>query len=581
MATSSASTIEQLIIRIGADVVELRKGMAEASKSVEGLNKTTQDTGRAMGTNLAAAFTRVTAVVAGAVAAFAAARASIDRFQSTISDITALGRLSTQTGIAVERLSELKGAAELAGVPFEVLQQSIASFTQRLSEGLSDRLSAVSLALNTLGVSARDGAGQLRGFDQLLPEIAERLSQFGDGLGKTQIAVALFGEEAGPRLLALLNQGAEGIRRLTEEARRNGVITQEQVVAAREYEVSLANPRQSTDNLARVFTVHLAPALTNVINLITAFIRILPGAGTAADQAAEAQRRYVIQLDRVLEFEERLARARATGAELAARQIERLLGPAQQELARLREEFLVRSEILRILQATSNVPPPTNQAPDQASQRLGAQEAISEAQHQLAILQERMSGQRALFDELNFQWNAHATIIEEASRRIGVAYQTQGDRRRALANIERQLNRQSQEQILRTAEMAAQTITALFPKQKGAAAAAAIINTAVGITRALSIGFPPWNWTQAALIAAQGAAQLATIRSTTETGGPTPSLGGGGAGRSPEQGEPSRMLTVSGINPSDLFTGQTLVGLIERINHEVSQGVTLISTRTR
>ena len=72
--------------------------------------------------------------------------------------------------------------------------------------------------------------------------------------------------------------------------------------------------------------------------------------------------------------------------------------------------------------------------------------------------------------------------------------------------------------MLAVASQAAQTITALWPKQKGAAIAAAIINTAVGVTKALTLGAPPWNFAMAALVAASGAAQIAAIRSTGEDG---------------------------------------------------------------
>jgi hypothetical protein len=130
--------------------------------------------------------------------------------------------------------------------------------------------------------------------------------------------------------------------------------------------------------------------------------------------------------------------------------------------------------------------------------------------------------------------------------------------------------------MLQTASTAAQAITALWPKQKGAAIAAAIINTGVGITRALTTGFPPWNIAQAALIGAMGAAQIAQIRSTNEdgSGGVTSPTAPAAAPESP-----ATSLYIQGVDPGALYGGRQLEELIRNINAAVGNGVTLISTR--
>ncbi len=194
---------------------------------------------------------------------------------------------------------------------------------------------------------------------------------------------------------------------------------------------------------------------------------------------------------------------------------------------------------------------------------------------------ERVQGGRTIIDDMNLQWQTHADIVAAAQQKIAAAMGDGVQARIALSRLEQNLNKQEQEQILSTASLAAQTITSLFPKQKGAAVAAAVINTAVGITRALSTLLPPWSWIQAGLIAASGAAQIATINSTTLSGGASPTPTGAGAGASAEPEAPTRMLAIQGLNPDDLFSGGQVRGLIDRINTEVQNGVTLISTRSR
>ena len=130
---------------------------------------------------------------------------------------------------------------------------------------------------------------------------------------------------------------------------------------------------------------------------------------------------------------------------------------------------------------------------------------------------------------------------------------------------------------MQTATVLGQTISALWPKQKGAAIAQAIINTSVGIMRAFATLDPPFSFITAALIAAQGVAQIATIRSTNEDGS------GGGApsvATAPEQSVGGRSLTINGVDPAHVFSGMQVRGLIDQINDEVRNGATLISTGT-
>lgn len=117
------------------------------------------------------------------------------------------------------------------------------------------------------------------------------------------------------------------------------------------------------------------------------------------------------------------------------------------------------------------------------------------------------------------------------------------------------------------ATQTATTITDIFGKSKGAAIASAIINTAVGITKALSSSPPPYNFAMAALVAASGVAQIASIRSTTQDGGGGGSTGASAsaasqaAATSPASAAPQQTLNVVGINPNSLFTGDAVRNL--------------------
>jgi hypothetical protein len=93
---------------------------------------------------------------------------------------------------------------------------------------------------------------------------------------------------------------------------------------------------------------------------------------------------------------------------------------------------------------------------------------------------------------------------------------------------------------------------------------------------------PPWNFAQAALVAAAGAAQIAQIRSTNSDGsgaGATPVAAAAAEPAQQQQAATGRALFIQGIDPAQVFSGRQLEELIRNINIEVQNGATLISTR--
>jgi uncharacterized membrane protein YgcG len=144
--------------------------------------------------------------------------------------------------------------------------------------------------------------------------------------------------------------------------------------------------------------------------------------------------------------------------------------------------------------------------------------------------------------------------------------------------MSKQVSDENKNNMLDLASATASALTQIFGENKAAAIASAIINTAVGVTKAMQLP-PPFNFAQAALIAATGAAQIAAIRSTSKGGGgAAPSVGsgsfgggssGGGSSGGGSSGDSApgvqNTLHVSGIGATDLFTGEMVRGLSESI----------------
>lgn len=107
---------------------------------------------------------------------------------------------------------------------------------------------------------------------------------------------------------------------------------------------------------------------------------------------------------------------------------------------------------------------------------------------------------------------------------------------------------------------------------KAFAVAQAIINTAQAITKTLAeYGATPWGLAQAAVAAAAGAAQIATIRRTSSrsSGGRAPSVTGGqpatgGAATGSGEGRTVN-LVMRGLDPRSLYTGEAVRDLAESL----------------
>jgi hypothetical protein len=555
-----ADSIEvgNLVVRIIADAKQLETSLAkgsadfrkfgsDADKAGKSVTKSADDMGKALGA--------VVGRLAGLAAAYVSVTSVIGAFNQAVSNVTQLDHLSQATGVAVERLSELRNIALATGVDFQTVSQAFSQFGARMTEALASSTSRGSQALRALSIDVRDSAGNIRQLDELLPELAQRFSAFANGSNKAALAAAIFGEEAGPKMLALLNRGSAGL----EEIRRNlgSTYTAEDAERVRQYQTSVANLQVAFERATAALVARFGPALTAVANAMADTI-------APATRSQEAMRAWETQLAAVELMERALAEGRMGRHPLHMKQLQETLEKGRERLEQLRQEMVL-----------AVTPPATPAAGPQAPAMDPF--ALEKAQIVLDQLMERLNGQRDIFDSINLSWQEHGEVVQRALQQIDRAHDQQHRREAARHRFEMNQRRQEQQAMLDTASMAASVITQLWPKQKGAAIAAAIINTAVGVTKALSSAPPPWNFIQAALVAASGAAQIASIRSTNEDGN-----GSGTSAPAPAAVEPvvdqGRSLTINGVDPGSLFSGGQVRGLIEMINEEVRNGATLISS---
>ena len=608
------STIAELGVVVSARN-EAQAELEKVKNQFKQLDAETKKVSRSMGTNLQGAVNRTRASVtglatrlAGLAAAYVSVSAVASGFQRSIANTRQLANLSAQTGIAVDRLAALQAIAASVGVSFETLQDAAVEFGQRVQEGLANPASEAGQALRELGIEVQNADGSIRSFDEVLPEMADRFASWQDGAEKTAVAMGLLGEQ-GRQIVPVLNRGGQALKDSADKARGFRLTLDPQRV--REYD-------RAVNDLSNSFTSFLNDTLNPLLPVLTKVMDSLSGVIDAAREARQ-QGLSEAMLNQYRKWGERVAELQDQ-ANRASDQIEKLVvrfaqlsaqqrideGDTERYEARLAE---LRAEIDRLNKETEKAleiqdrfaavifkdPKFSAEVTDdrdksknirQGMGGLSEVERLAQAAQQQAM-QEAVDiamQQTGLLENLILTYGDYASAVEEAEKRIREAHEHTWEAEMQIAEMRKNLQRQQQEALLDTVQMAGQTLTALFPKSKAAAIAEAIMNTAVGVTRALRDVPFPLNWVQAGLIASAGAAQIGTIRSANLGGGGSARgvRGGGGSRSAPQQTStvPSRAIQIV-MPKGDIWSTERVAELIDRINNEVSNGKTLISTRTK
>jgi hypothetical protein len=242
--------IADLIVNLTLESAAFRKEVESSRRDVQKLSSDITSSFRTMA--------NVVGISLGAISAAAA----VDFVKSIAQSADEINKLSQKIGISVEDLSTLQHVLKLSDVPTEEFSRGVGLLSKALA-GLADdqENKGAGAALQALGIKARDASGDLRPVADVVLDIAAKFKGFQDGVGKTNLALQLFGR-SGKELIPFLNQGADGIQRLQEEARAMGLeISGATAASAERFHDSLERLEDKSVGLSRQFLDGLVPAL--------------------------------------------------------------------------------------------------------------------------------------------------------------------------------------------------------------------------------------------------------------------------------------------------------------------------------
>lgn len=173
--------------------------------------------------------------------------------------------MSQATGVGAESLSALKYAAEQSGASLDDVGAAMKGMS-KFSAALAGGNAAAAKTLGRLGISANDFLAASP--EQKLEMVAEALKHIQDPSIKAGLAMKVLGK-GGAALLPMLSEGAEGLRKMTGEARFFNLTASDEG-AAKADELGDAWDRMNAV-IGKVWTTigkALAPALTEIFTLV-------------------------------------------------------------------------------------------------------------------------------------------------------------------------------------------------------------------------------------------------------------------------------------------------------------------------
>ena len=246
----------ELIVKITTDLTNLNAGLKAAEDKVKATSgKITELTNK-----IGITMTAIGTVVTGAFALMV---------KSSVDYADQLYIVSQQTGIAVEKLSELKYIAEQTESSFEAVAQGFKFLNRNMYEAITGNVKA-NEAFRALGITLKDEVtGNALAAEEVFLKIADRFKGLQDGSAKTALAMQIFGR-GGQALIPVLNLGSEGITRLSQEAHRLGIVlTTENAKAIDAFSDGTKSLQAALGGLWLNISLVIIPALEKMVRFLT------------------------------------------------------------------------------------------------------------------------------------------------------------------------------------------------------------------------------------------------------------------------------------------------------------------------
>lgn len=481
-----------------------------------------------------------------------------------------VGKIAQRAGVTTEALSRLGHAAKFSDIGIEQLGDGLQKLNRSMVEAAQNSKSQAATAFAALGVSVKDSAGNLRDSDAVFSDIAGRFALLENGAAKTALSMTLFGK-SGAALIPVLNEGADGLQRYSDESDRFGLTVSGKTARAAD---DFGDTMERAGDILHGVTMRMMeaalPALQRFADTLaspqfqTAAMTLATNVIGALDSITQAIAGVINMLgDLGKKLSEALAPAGARGSNMSSADIEKEIDAWQSDvdqtyskIARnraLNEIAALRTELGRRAAAEQTGADGLGAAPSgfdfrgwiNDKDKAAAAGSTPDLSEYLADVQQTAAATKALNAEQQMWANLTSELspLLEGMRDPFAQLQTDLDKLGAWLQHEgadgwdqfaAAAQRATAGMVSGVAGLAGEALGAMsqiFEGNKAIAAAMAVVNGIGSIAKTLeTYGVTPWGIAAAGVAAATAAANVASILSASETTrsmpGTTGALGG-------------------------------------------------------
>ncbi|WP_261840948.1 hypothetical protein [Aliamphritea ceti] len=199
-----------------------------------------------------------------------------------------IGKASLRLNLGAEALQEMRYAADRSGVSASTFDMAVQRYGRRAAEA-SMGTGAAKDAIKALGLELEGSGGKMKNTETLMMEALDALGRVQDPMKRNALAMKLFDSE-GVKLVQMAAAGADGIKKMRQEARELGLVMSEKSVKASEdFTDKMTNMSAVVSGLRNRIGSKLIPVLIPLIQkFATIALKLGPKLSTWAQGFANA-----------------------------------------------------------------------------------------------------------------------------------------------------------------------------------------------------------------------------------------------------------------------------------------------------
>jgi hypothetical protein len=258
-----ADTAAALVIQLSADFKDFKKQMEKATGVFDAGGRKIAKRQAQIKKDLSdwsfnfTGLSKFSAAIAGltAVGAVTGIAALVNK---SLDAASAVGDIAIKAGVTTDKLQELRFGVSQAGGTFDDADEALTKFNASFGQFINTGTGRGAEAFKKLGIDKLVDSGDVRNTQQAFDAVITKIQSLDSETAKAGALSKIFGQELGPKLLQYVDQGADGIAKLSQQAHDLGLVLSGETIRG---------AKDAKDKLDALFQVIKAEGISAVARL--------------------------------------------------------------------------------------------------------------------------------------------------------------------------------------------------------------------------------------------------------------------------------------------------------------------------